>query len=79
MKKYKAAWLGGPGVGDAPSVAVDDDGHLVGQWVSSSEGFAKIDLPRCWAPGEVELEWVKPAELPPPCKGCELCIPEATT
>ncbi len=79
MKKYKAAWLGGSSFGDAASIAVDDAGHRVGYWVSSSESFAHHDLPRCWAPGEVELEWVKPDELPPPCPGCDQCLnPPAT-
>lgn len=69
------AWLGEFPDQDASSIAISEDGHLLGQWVSSSESWAHKDLPRAFRdwPEPLELRWVPKEELPPPCKGCEAC------
>lgn len=65
--------------GDVSSVAVDSKGHAHGGWLSSSESWARLDLPRS-LPDDVELVWVTldDPRLPKPCEGCDECEGDAT-
>lgn len=70
---YAAVWIeDGFAPGDGISYAIDDTGHAVASWVSSSEGWARRDLPRALPEGTV-LNWMPLDQAPPPCPGCDEC------